>query len=115
MKRAVCWIVGILFLLIFLLPLVASLPWLWALMTCLPLGWWHFLQRTLPQMSLNWSLIGMGLLCSAAILLLVNRLLVAFFPVAKNSTEQVQCVRSLHLRWPLAFYAGIWLTFASSF
>jgi hypothetical protein len=43
---------------------MASLDALVALAT----GWYRFLERTLPRMTWNWDLLGMGLICTALIL-----------------------------------------------
>src|SRR5262245_2875795 len=66
---------GCLFLLALLLPLLASPTSIGAMLKTLPFGWWHFLTRNIPQLSLDWGLITTGVICTAGVLLLGNWLM----------------------------------------
>ena len=59
----------------------------------LAFGWLKFLNRTLPQISWNWDLVGMGILCVAVILLLAHRAL-------NWISRSVATARGLTFRWP---------------
>lgn len=61
-KRLITWIYRVLLGLFLLLLLPVLIPFRSpadAVLTVLPLGWWHFLQRNLTQMTCNWNLIAM--------------------------------------------------------
>lgn len=58
----------------------------------LAFGWIAFLGRTLPKISWNWDVIGMGLMCVALILFLAHRFLTWF---VKNVAAA-----SVSWRWP---------------
>lgn len=86
-----CLAVGAVFMLLFVLPVVGAgfLEPIFAL----AFGWLSFLQRTLPRISWNWDVVGMGLLCVAFILLLAHQFLNW---LAKNAAR----LRGASWRWP---------------
>src|SRR5258708_1240973 len=63
-----------------------------ALLTLL-LGWLQFLKRTVPQISWNWDIIGMALLCLGMILFLAHRFL-------NWITRSIASVRGSSFVWP---------------
>lgn len=66
-------------------------------------GWISFLSRTLPNISWNWELIGMGLFCTAVVLLLAHRFLAWV-------TRSIASARNSSWRWP---WKWTWCGFAS--
>lgn len=56
-------------------------------------GWIAFLERTLPRITWNWDIVGMGLLCVVLILFLAHRFLTW---LAKNAAT----ARATTWRWP---------------
>ena len=94
-QRVLFWSVTI-----FLLLLVAGviLP-ATAIIRALPLGWLNFLKRTLPEVTVNWSGIGMVVLCSTLILLCLHSLLSAL-------TQ-----KRFRFRWSVSIFASLWLLF----
>jgi hypothetical protein len=70
-----------------------------AVIRALPFGWLNFLQRTLPEVTVNWAGIGMVALCSAAILACLHSLL-------KALTKE-----RFRFRWSMAIFASPWLLF----
>src|SRR5690349_4597901 len=95
MKRIVFWGGGFLVALLVVLPMAAGPTDLGAVLRYLPAGWWHFLRRNLPQLTWNWSLIGMVLMCSAILVVLGNWLLTAFY----RQMHQLRHQDSNAVRW----------------
>ena len=85
---------------IFVLLLIAGVLWpASAVVRALPLGWLGFLRRTLPEVTVNWSGIGMVVLCSALILACLHSLLSALTK------------KRFRLRWSVGIFASVWLLF----
>ena len=102
MKRIVPWMVRIVVLLLcaaVLLPSVATSMGSVAVVRTLPFGWLNFLKRTVPEVTVNWSGIGMVVLCSAVILACLHSLLSAL-------TQ-----KRFPFRWSVSIFASIWLLF----
>lgn len=114
-QRAFRWAAGVGLGLLVLLFLAAGYPPLGALLTELPFGWWHFLARNLPQLSLNWGLLSTGLICSALIVLLGNGLLRALYRQWHPATPTGASSRQWPWRWTFCIYTGLWLLFAVAF
>jgi hypothetical protein len=113
-KRVIAWICGVplgLFLLLFLLAIAASPTPLGAVLLYLPLGWWHFLQRNLQQMTCNWNLIATGAICSALVIIFGNWLLSALFAQFYRSKHPGQPTRRWRWRWTIGIYLAVWLLF----
>lgn len=72
-------------------------------------GWWRFLGRNLSQLTVNWSLIGMALVCSAILVGLGHWLLAA---IHRQLRRPEAVPTSWRWRWTIIGYAGIWLLFA---
>jgi len=72
-------------------------------------GWWRFLGRNLPQLTVNWSLIGMASVCSAILVGLGHWLLAAIYRQLRRAEAAPTGWR---WRWTIIGYAGIWLLFA---
>jgi hypothetical protein len=68
-------------------------------------GWFKFLQRTLPRITWNRDLVGMGMLCVAIILFLAHRFL-------NWITRSVAAARGREWRWP---WKWTWCSFAAVF
>ncbi|MGK0190759.1 MAG: hypothetical protein ACI9R3_006589, partial [Verrucomicrobiales bacterium] len=58
------WVVGICIGILVGLVLIVSIPGSFDVLWALASGWFTFLQRTLPNITWNGSLVGMGVLCS---------------------------------------------------
>jgi len=108
----ICWGVPGLYLLLFLLPVAATPTPLGAVLTHLPLGWWAFLRRNLPQMTWNGNLIATGILCSAGVIVIGNWLLAALFKQIQQARHPEQTARPWRWRWTMGFYVAVWLLFA---
>jgi hypothetical protein len=117
-KRLIAWICGVplgLFALLFLLAVATSRSPLGAILSRLPLGWWHFLQRNFPQMTFNWSLIATGAVCSILVVVVGNWLLRALFAQVQRSMRPDQPQRDWCWRWTIYMYVAVWLFFAIAF
>lgn len=117
-KRLMAWICVVplgLLMLLFLPALAASRTPAGAVLTCLPLGWWHFLQRNLPQLTCNWNLIATGIICSALLVVVGNWLVGALFRQIQQSVCPDQPVKLWRWRWTIGMYAAVWLLFAIAF
>src|SRR3954469_10093687 len=96
-------------LLLSLLLFVASLtPLGRASITVVPFGWLQFLGRTLPSVTVNWSSVGMVVLCSALMLLVLQRFLSWLYLAFARGAERPSVWR---WRWTLALYAFFWILF----
>jgi hypothetical protein len=73
-----------------------------------PFGWFHFIGRTLPNMTFNWSGIGMVVLCSAVVLFVLQRFLSWLYLALAPSAERPS---AWQWRWTLALYAFFWILF----
>jgi hypothetical protein len=107
-------LLGLLFL-FFLLAFAASPTTPGAVIRCLPMGWWHFLQRNTPLMSWNWGLIATGLICSVLVVAVGNGLLRALFAQLQQSRHSNQPLRHWPWRWTVCGYILVWLLFAIAF
>ena len=89
--RVALWFLLVVILILFALPLLASGRI--ETFVALALGWIQFLKRTVPRITWNWDLVGMGVVCSAAILIAAHWFLnwVASFRAAARGEE---------FRWP---------------
>jgi len=82
-----------------LLPSLATSKGSVAVVRALPLGWLSFLKRTVPEVTINWSGIGMVVLCSVVILACLHSLLSAL-------TQ-----KRFRFRWSVGIFASVWLLF----
>ncbi len=101
--------------LLLLLPLATGPTPLGGVLRCLPLGWLHFLQRNIPEVTFNWSLILTGVICSCLVVVLGNLLLRAVFTQVQCPAGPGQPVRRWPWRWTLCIYALVWLLFMIAF
>ena len=112
MKRALLWTGGIFLLLLLLLPSWFSVnnP-LWTLATELPFGWVHFLKRNAVQLTWNWNLIAMGIVCSLILVVLGHLLFQSTAGSSTAGSRRAGC----SWRRSLVFYGAIWVLFAITF
>ncbi len=114
MKRIFLW-GGVCALLLFLSPFILGPYTVRALLECLPLGWWHFLQRNVPRISGNWTLFASGLVCSGFLLFFGQSLLRGLY----RQFRQLRPTGELPQRWPskwtLGLYLCVWLLFVITF
>jgi hypothetical protein len=116
MKRKLLIIAGLVLGGGLLLPLLAqSRTPMGDIVRCLPVGWFHFLQRNAPKITANWNIIGMGFLCTVALLVLGNWLLGALYRQFQAVRSPEQPAKPWRWRWTFALYAGVWLLFAIAF
>ena len=114
MKRAILWVFGVVFVLLLLLPLVSNSNLFRAALSCLPLGWLHFLKRNVPQLTWNWSLIGMVFVCSAILLFLGNRQLSALYgQIQQRGADRTGT--PWRWQWTASLYIALWLVFVTAF
>jgi hypothetical protein len=93
-------------LLVLLLLFIASaLPLGWPAIKILPFGWVNFLHRTLPDVSINWSGIGMVVLCSGLIIVALQWFL-GWVHRACRAEEF-----PWRWRWTVTIYASFWILF----
>ena len=83
---------------------------LWEVLT----GWWRFLGRNWPQVTVNWTLIATGLACSVALLFLAHRLFAWLYRQARGGREGAPA-SGWRWGWSLSIYGGVWLLFAIVF
>lgn len=101
--RIIGWTLFVLFFFLFVAPFLLYPPGPpLALILYLPSGRWFFLQRNLPQVAVNWSLILTGMLCSLFIIILGNWFM-------------ARIVEGWKIRWTLCAYAAVWVLFAIAF
>lgn len=98
-QRVLFWSLTIFLLLLIAGVILPTLGMSMAIIRALPLGWLNFLRRTVPEVTVNWSGIGMVILCSALILLCLHSLLSAL-------TQ-----KSFRVRWSASIFASLWLLF----
>jgi len=101
-QKVLLWSVRIFLLLLIagvILPILAGSRESTLIIRTLPLGWLNFLKRTLPEVTVNWSGIGMVILCSALILVCLHSLLSALTK------------KRFRFRWSVAIFASVWLLF----
>ncbi len=100
------------FFILLLLPVAASPTAFGAVLSSLPLGWWHFLKRNISQVTWSWSLIATSLICSVGIFFLGNWLLRALWAQIQQRAHPGQPRQHWPWRWTICIYAGVWLMFA---
>jgi hypothetical protein len=93
-QRILFWSVAI-----FILLLIAGVLLPLAALGTLPFGWLNFLKRTVPEVTVNWSGIGMVILCSGLILVCFHSLLSALTK------------KRFRFRWSVSIFASLWLLF----
>lgn len=107
--RVAVWIlVGFVCFILFL-PLIASGGLLlWSVV----FGWVAFLQRVFPSVTINWSGIGMVILCSVLILAAMHSMNRWLFGAVAS---QVVSCKGLQWRlsWTFSLYLAVWLLFAA--
>src|SRR6267154_3500955 len=108
--RLIFAILGIILLLMFL-PVAALSTNTGAVIRVVPLGWWHFLERNIPQITYDRGLIATGILCSAAGLLLVNWLMCAMFNQFRATQGVIKSPLRWRWSWSVSLYATIWILF----
>jgi hypothetical protein len=108
-RRIVIWVAVVLVVMIFL---PAFSPLLGETMLRLPVGWWAYLKRVLPEVAFNWSGIGMVALCSVLIVAALHRLGGWIYSHTGNDAAGPVASRRWSWRWTLAIFAGFWLMFA---
>jgi hypothetical protein len=82
---------------------------------CLLFGWWHFLARSLSQVTVNWSVVGMGLVCSAVVVLLGHRLLSGLLAQTQRTYHREAATRPWRWKWTATGYCVVWVLFAITF
>lgn len=73
------------------------------------LGWVHFLLRTLPEVTLNSSLIVTGIVCSALVIGLGHWF--ARSVISAANKLRTNALPLWRLRWSVCGYLGVWLVF----
>ena len=113
--RRIVWFLGLIFLLLFLLAIAFSQTPLGAMLTYLPIGWWLFLKRNIPQITLNWGLITTGVICSTLMLVLGNWFVRVLYAQIQPRSQPGDASRKWRWRWSVGLYASIWLLFLIAF
>ena len=102
--------IGIVLAVLIGLPMM---PPLWReLVWRLPTGWISFLNRTLPDVSLNWAGLSMVALCSAIILVCLHLICRWLYRTAREGRSSVHGPERWPLRWTGVLFAAFWLLFA---
>jgi len=114
-KRVIIGIIGFLVLLFFLLPIAASWTPLGAMLTILPVGWWRFLKRNVPQLTYDWGLIGTGIICSILVFLVGHWLMAALFGQFQKRSDAAKPPRQWRWSWTFGLYATVWILFLIAF
>jgi len=113
--RLIIWVGGVLFLWFFVLLLAASRTTIGAVLINLPLGWWRFLRRNVPQVSYDWGLIVTGVTCTAVVLVLGNWFMGALLRQLQKRREADEPLRKWRWSWTLGLYAAVWILFLIAF
>lgn len=77
----------------------------------LPFGWVGFLKRTLPEVSVNWSGLGMVILCSALVLVLSHYLFRWLFNHRVSEVTPTEKAKVWKAGWTLCLFCSFWLLF----
>src|SRR4026207_2210934 len=103
---------GVLFGVLFLGLILPELLSAGSLFVSVFFGWFSFLQRVWPNVTVNWNGIGMVLLCSVLIIAGLHSLSGWLFT---SVTTKANTCPGLRWRWSwtLALYAGVWMLFAA--
>jgi len=110
MRRRILLWTGAVILIVLVLP--AFHPILGPLVYRLPWGWFSFLRRTLPEVSINWSGVGWVLLVSVIVLAGLHALGGWLYAQVQAGRQDAAPMRSWRWRWTLAVYAGFGLVFS---
>jgi hypothetical protein len=107
--RAVLWTIAAFLLLILFLPyiLAGGLRLVWTML----FGWLEFLKRVMPEVTVNWSGVGMVALCSVLIVGGLHWLCGWFHRHRSTGREGTG---SWRLGWSLALYVFLWLLFIAA-
>ncbi len=73
-------------------------------------GWLGFLARVIPAMEVNWSGIGMALVCSVLIVAGLHSLAVWIFGHVTRTLKQTPA-SNWRWSWSVSLYLGLWLVF----
>ncbi len=103
---------------LFLLLVVASiLPIgvLFEMIFALAFGWFHFLRRVLPEVTLNPASIGMVVICSGLLLWGTQRFC-SWLYLSIRSRQPAESVwpSTWPWRWSVGIYCGLWVLFLAS-
>ena len=71
----------------------------------LPFGWLKFLNRTLPDATINWGGVGMVVLCSGIMVLALQWFLNWLYPALSTQAARWPW------RWTISLYAFFWILF----
>src|SRR5262245_12051024 len=93
-------------LFLFALMILGAMLGSWTALGRLTFGWLNFLQRTLPDVTVNWSGIGMVALCSAVMVAGIHWLCSSLRRAATP-----EALGPWRWRWTFALFASLWVTF----
>jgi hypothetical protein len=113
--RPILWIAGLFLVLFLVWPFAISRTPMGAMLTYLPVGWWLFLKRNIPQIGVNWGLIITGVICSSLVLVLGNWLLSFLYEQLQVRSRPGDPARKWRWRWSAGLYAALWLLFLIAF
>ena len=113
--RRILWVVGLIVALFFLWPLALDRTPVGAMLTYLPVGWWLFLERNIPQISFNRGLVTTCVVLSALVLGLGNWFLSVLCQQAQIRSQPGKVPRKWRWRWTAGLYASVWLLFLTAF
>jgi hypothetical protein len=113
MSRALYFLCCFALLVLLFLFLSALPPLLRHVVLRLPWGWISFLCRVLPEVSLNWSGIGMVVVCSAVAIGGLHWLCSWLYSHRRASAGEpgATVVSRWSWRWTFALYTGFWILF----
>jgi len=113
--RVIVGILGSLVLLPILLPVAAGPTNIGAVLKTLPFGWWYFLKRNIPQLTLDWGLVGTGIICTMGVLVLGNWFMGALFRQLQPPQSGGKPTRKWRWAWSWGVYAAMWILFLIAF
>jgi hypothetical protein len=85
------------------------------MLTYLPVGWWLFLKRNIPQIGFNWGLVTTGVICSVVLLGLGNWFLNTVYAEIQVRMQPGKPAREWRLKWSAGLYCALWLLFLVAF
>ena len=106
------FVLGVGLVVTLLLCLSAAPPVLREMIWRLPIGWYAFLRRTLPEVTFNWHGVGMTALCSTIIVVAMHSFCGWLYRAMREGGHASQGPERWQRRWTAALFAAFWLLFA---
>ena len=110
-SRALLWSSGLFLICGVLLPVVS--PRISLVVWHLPQGWIGFLKRVVPHLKVNWSGLGMGMVCSVLIVAGIHYMMSWLYGFHSSGAAK-NWSNLWRPSWSCAFYGALWLLFLAA-